>query len=290
MKRTIYKVRARDGRVIAEHVRIDYPDGSKITPWQLPDGTRGLGELHPSDLPLYGTERLASLEVGRTVLACEGEKATEACWRMGYPAVGTVTGASGTPDEDALAVLLPFDVVLWPDHDDQGQRHMARVATSLVRLGGSCRLLGWGVEKGDDAADFQGTLTDLDLFVRNAPDYHPTVEEVVQRPAYAPTPTQWRADGTRIERAREQLESVVAARLGPPKRADRRSLWWPCPFHADRSPSFKVDVPGNFFKCFGCDAKGDALTFVEKLDGVGFADALRELAPVGLGGIPRFGA
>ena len=41
-----------------------------------------------------------------------------------------------------------------------------------------------------------------------------------------------------------------------------RDLWGLCPFHNEKSPSFKVDSDKGFFKCFGCDAKGDGVTFV----------------------------
>ncbi|MBU0974424.1 DNA primase [Patescibacteria group bacterium] len=51
-----------------------------------------------------------------------------------------------------------------------------------------------------------------------------------------------------------------------------------CPFHGEKSPSFFVDESLQRFKCFGCGESGDILTFLEKYDGMTFAEALEELA------------
>ncbi len=51
-----------------------------------------------------------------------------------------------------------------------------------------------------------------------------------------------------------------------------------CPFHADRTPSFRVYPDSKRFKCFGCGARGDAFEFVRRFDGKDFRTAVRELA------------
>ena len=53
-----------------------------------------------------------------------------------------------------------------------------------------------------------------------------------------------------------------------------------CPFHDDRSPSMYVSPAKQIFKCFACGTGGDALTFVQKYDGVEFPQALEHLAEV----------
>ena len=50
----------------------------------------------------------------------------------------------------------------------------------------------------------------------------------------------------------------------------------PCPFHAEKTPSFFV-FPDNRFKCFGCGESGDVIDFTQKLYGLSFQDALRHL-------------
>ena len=51
-----------------------------------------------------------------------------------------------------------------------------------------------------------------------------------------------------------------------------------CPFHNEKTPSFSVYAEHRFFKCFGCDAKGDVFEFVMKIEGVTFWEALKKLA------------
>lgn len=291
--RTVFGIRNTAGELIAEHVRVELPTGKRMY-WQLPgcDPRDGLGGLSTSDLPLYGSEVIPAWTTGETVVITEGERARDALASLGVPALATVTGASGTPGEDALSVLLPFDVMLWPDHDEPGDQHMTRVAASLLRLGGRARRLTWGRQKGDDAADFLergGTRVTLDLLVQSATPWRlePPAPQKPVRPSYDSSGDDWRVD-----KARGALVAIVEAKLGPPRKKDGRSLFWCCPFHAgDRDPSFKVDLKEPFYRCFGCGARGDVFTFMRETEGIAFKDALRELAPAPLlGAIPSFGA
>ncbi len=51
-----------------------------------------------------------------------------------------------------------------------------------------------------------------------------------------------------------------------------------CPFHNEKTPSFFVSPDRGTFYCFGCNAKGDIFTFVEKFEGVDFLGSLKILA------------
>jgi DNA primase len=51
-----------------------------------------------------------------------------------------------------------------------------------------------------------------------------------------------------------------------------------CPFHNEKTPSFSVYTDHQFFKCFGCDAKGDVFNFVMRIEGLTFWEALKKLA------------
>jgi len=51
-----------------------------------------------------------------------------------------------------------------------------------------------------------------------------------------------------------------------------------CPFHTEKSPSFSVNAEMGLYYCFGCGAKGDAISFVREMDHLEFADAVEKLA------------
>ena len=51
-----------------------------------------------------------------------------------------------------------------------------------------------------------------------------------------------------------------------------------CPFHSEKTPSFSVSPTKQFYHCFGCGAHGTAISFQMEYNGMGFRDAVRELA------------
>ncbi|MBF0628240.1 MAG: DNA primase [Magnetococcales bacterium] len=59
-----------------------------------------------------------------------------------------------------------------------------------------------------------------------------------------------------------------------------------CPFHNEKTPSFSVR-PDKGYKCFGCGAGGDAFKFLMQTKGIGFAEAVEELAAMSGVPLPR---
>ena len=53
-----------------------------------------------------------------------------------------------------------------------------------------------------------------------------------------------------------------------------RDYWACCPFHADKTPSFKVNIERQQWYCFSCNEGGDVITFIMKLHKLSFKDAL----------------
>jgi DNA primase len=77
-------------------------------------------------------------------------------------------------------------------------------------------------------------------------------------------------------RARVDPVEVIGKRLELRKAGT--SFLATCPFHADRTPSFRVFPDSKRFKCFGCGARGDVFEFVGKFEGKDFRTVVQELA------------
>ena len=54
--------------------------------------------------------------------------------------------------------------------------------------------------------------------------------------------------------------------------------WGLCPFHKEKTPSFSVNPSLGIYKCFGCGAGGDALSFIMKTQNKEFMEVIKELA------------
>ena len=155
-KEIVYTVKSVSGEAIAQHVRVDKSGGKEVY-WRGPNGEKvKLTELGYSliDLPLYGSELLAD-SPNEPCWITEGEKAAEAARQLGVLALGTVTGASTAPKPSVMECLKGRKVYLWPDNDDEGRRHMDRVAKNLLSIGIKSHVVKWpdAPPKGD-AADF----------------------------------------------------------------------------------------------------------------------------------------
>lgn len=50
-----------------------------------------------------------------------------------------------------------------------------------------------------------------------------------------------------------------------------------CPFHSEKTPSFTVSEEKGLFHCFGCGESGDLVSFVRKVEGLTFKEALSRL-------------
>ncbi|HTJ64385.1 MAG TPA: DNA primase [Alphaproteobacteria bacterium] len=77
-------------------------------------------------------------------------------------------------------------------------------------------------------------------------------------------------------RARVPLSDIVGRRIALQRAG--REYKAPCPFHAEKTPSFYINDQKSFFHCFGCGAHGDAVGFLMRHDGLAFPEAVEQLA------------
>ena len=86
-----------------------------------------------------------------------------------------------------------------------------------------------------------------------------------------------RDDDIALVREQSQIDEVVGAQVTLRNAGGGRSRV-SVPFHDEKSPSFNVTPARGYYHCFGCQEGGDVITFVQKIEGVGFTEAVERLA------------
>ncbi len=79
-------------------------------------------------------------------------------------------------------------------------------------------------------------------------------------------------------KTRVSLSDIVSKRVKLTKKGhEHQGL---CPFHNEKTPSFTLNEEKGFYHCFGCQANGSVIDFVMETDGLGFKDAVEQLAGI----------
>jgi DNA primase len=84
-------------------------------------------------------------------------------------------------------------------------------------------------------------------------------------------------DAISLVRDRTDIVAIVSESVPSLKKRGRRFVGL-CPFHKERTPSFHVNPDSGIYHCFGCKESGDAFSFLERVEGYTFAEAVRALA------------
>lgn len=80
------------------------------------------------------------------------------------------------------------------------------------------------------------------------------------------------------ERVRQATDFVALVGETVELRQRGQEFWGCCPFHGEKSPSFKVNPNTGLWHCFGCGEGGDVFSYVQKRENLEFPDAIRYLA------------
>jgi len=75
---------------------------------------------------------------------------------------------------------------------------------------------------------------------------------------------------------RTDIVQLVGKRVKLTRRGQQ--FWGCCPFHKEKSPSFKVENARRTYKCFGCGKGGDAFKWLMETEGLSFPEAVERLA------------
>ena len=81
-----------------------------------------------------------------------------------------------------------------------------------------------------------------------------------------------------VVRVREAADIVATISEHVALRKVGRRYQGLCPFHTEKSPSFSVNPELGLYYCFGCGARGDAITFVREVEHLDFPEAVERLA------------
>lgn len=81
-----------------------------------------------------------------------------------------------------------------------------------------------------------------------------------------------------VQRVRETADIVAVVSAHTQLKKTGANWSGLCPFHGEKSPSFSVNPDKGVFYCFGCQAKGDVISFVRDMDHLDFAGAVEFLA------------
>jgi DNA primase len=81
-----------------------------------------------------------------------------------------------------------------------------------------------------------------------------------------------------VDRVKEAADIVEIVSAYTDLQQRGQDYWGNCPFHDERTPSFKVNPRDKLYYCFGCEASGDVFRFVEEKEGLDFAAAVESLA------------
>lgn len=260
----------RDGRLAFFKLARDPEDPSPGPKMITPAGARA---------ELYGWERVRVKPC--SIIACEGEFDRLVLESQGFAAVTSTAGAGVFHPEWADELASIPEVYVCFDRDEAGRRGVEQVA----RLVPQAKIVDLPAEvgPGGDVTDFFVTLR------RSRDDFLRLLEAAQPMPQPPPSMPSTRA---RLPTARSKDENIESLKSVVPieevvgryalLRRSGANYAGLCPFHEDRVPSLVVYPESRSFHCFGCQAHGDVLEFLMKVEHVSFPEALeilRRLAP-----------
>lgn len=104
--------------------------------------------------PLYGLDLLATRK-DETVVVCEGEKCADALRRIGVLAI--TSGSANSARSADWQPLAGREVLIWPDHDEPGQKYAYQVSEAIAGIASSFSIIdssALNLAEGEDAVDW----------------------------------------------------------------------------------------------------------------------------------------
>ncbi len=86
------------------------------------------------------------------------------------------------------------------------------------------------------------------------------------------------SSGNAVEEIKNRLDIFETVSEHVLLKKSGRNYWGLCPFHKEKTPSFSINPEKGIFKCFGCGAGGDSLSFLMKVNNASFWETIVTLA------------
>ncbi|HYR88484.1 MAG TPA: CHC2 zinc finger domain-containing protein [Terriglobia bacterium] len=225
---------------------------------------------------LYGWGALSSRP--ERVIICEGEFDSMVLEANGLIAVTSTAGAGVFRKEWAGEFADIHKVYICYDRDDAGRSGTERVAS----------LIPWAriVELPEEVGD-GGDVTDFFVRLGKTPeDFQKLLDTALPAPPAPPEslpvwkpriPHSASPNRERIDRIKRgiPIQSIVERYVQ--LQAVGNTLMGLCPFHPDRNPSLAIYPQRGSFRCYGCNAYGDVITFVRDVERLSFSETLSRL-------------
>ena len=81
-----------------------------------------------------------------------------------------------------------------------------------------------------------------------------------------------------IDRVRNASNIVDIARSYLPLKQKGQDFWACCPFHSEKTPSFAISAPKQFYYCYGCHESGNVFKLVMRMENLSWHEAVAMLA------------
>jgi hypothetical protein len=177
-----YVYQGQDGEAVSRKVRGPIKNGEKTFWWQHPDGNGGWAKGGGSKKVLYRLPELTEdIALGHPIVIPEGEKDVDTLRAIGVPATCNPDGAPKPGQKpkwrrEFSETLRGADLIIIPDHDEQGYAHAEAIATMSAGVAKSVRVLKladhWpDCPKGGDVSDWLAkghTREELDALLEQA--------------------------------------------------------------------------------------------------------------------------
>ncbi len=126
----------RDRHPLVRVIRIDDGSGGKPKRWQEhwngQKWVKGLKGIKRADIPIYRYQEIREATAqGRTIFIVEGEVCADALWNLGLPATTNIGGSGKWRPSDTQDLADAVKIVLCPDRDKPGVKHMETIATDF---------------------------------------------------------------------------------------------------------------------------------------------------------------